>query len=170
MSDVEKMYQAPDQLGEIQTPTEGTAGVSADTRLFIGQAAPWLKFIGVMGFIGCGFMVLSGITMMAIPGALSGMKNLSSGLTSGIGILVGVLYLALSVFMFFPARFTFKMGTAAGAYKMAGQAHALEELASNLKKWAKFNGIICIVGIGLGVVGFIGAIIFGIVAATSRGL
>jgi hypothetical protein len=166
MSDVDKMYEAPDKLGNIQSPVEGTTGVTADTRIFIGQAAPWLQFLGVMGFIGCGFLVLGGIIMLIIPTALSSMPGVSSAFTAGMGLFIGAVYLGFAVVTFFPALFLFKMGTASTSYKLQGQAPVLQELASNLKKWAKFNGIVIIVAISLFVLAFIGAIIFGISAAT----
>jgi hypothetical protein len=164
MSDVEKMYKAPDNLGSIQTPTEGATGVSANTRLFLGEAAPWLKFLGVMGFIGCGFMVLGGIVMMLVPAALSSVSNAYGKFGGAMGIGFAFLFLGLAVILFFPARFMYKMGAAGSAYKMAAQANALEEVALNLRKWAKFYGIMIIIIIGIYILAIIGVIVAGIAA------
>jgi hypothetical protein len=167
MSDVENMYRAPEKLGEIQTPLDGAAGVSPDTRLFIGQAAPWLKFMGVMGFIGCGFMALAAIISM-VTGSFMSIPGMYAGLGGGYAAGIGAFYLVCAVLMFFPARFIFKMGTAASVYKLQGQTLDLQELVSNLKKWAKFNGILTIVGIAIGIIAFIGVIIYSVTIASKN--
>lgn len=163
MSDVEKMYKAPDKLGDIQAPADGAAGVTPETRRLIGLSAPWLKFLGVMGFIGCGFIVLIALGLMFMPGAIPMMPGMNSmGMLSGMFAGIGVMYLGIAVLMFFPSRFAFAMGKAAGAYKFQGQPGDLETVALNLKKIVKLYGIVsivCLAFLALGIIfGIIGAI------------
>jgi hypothetical protein len=162
MSDVDKMYQAPEKLGEIQAQGDGTSGVTSETRLYIGQAAPWLKFIGVMGFIGCGFLALIGIVAAISPGLMGSVYGLPQSVGTSVGLIAGVAYLGIGILSFFPALFMYKIGAAAGSYKLQAQAMNLQEMLLNFKKWAKFNGILIIIAIAIGVLAFIGAIIYGI--------
>ena len=168
MSDVEKMYQAPEKLGEIQTPTDGATGVTPQTRQFIGQAAAWLKFIGVMGFIGCGFIALFGVIAIVMPGVLKNVASMKVLMTSGMSGFGGIIYLGIAVAMFFPARFMYQMGIAANGYHLQGQPNSLQELVLNLKKWAKFNGVFILIWIGILILFFIGAIVYGIVVASKN--
>lgn len=161
MSDLENAYKAPANLGELQNPGDSAGGITAKTREFIGKAAPWLSFVGVMGFIGCGFMVLAGLGI-AIAGAAMA-KAVMPGFS---GPLLGLFYIVLAVVCFFPARFTWLMGSAAKAFKLQGAPGDLETVSLNLKKMAKFFGIYIIVAIALVVIVFIGAMIFGLAAAS----
>jgi hypothetical protein len=170
MSDVDKMYQAPDKLGEIQQPSDSGSGVSPNARLSIGQAAPWLKFMGIMGFIGCGLLAVSAVGVMFAIGVAGGRLGEYSGIAAGTMILLGVVYLGLAVLYFFPALFTLRMGAGGSAFSSQGQSSGLDDLTLNLRKWAKFNGILIIVGLSVGALALIGWVAYFITNIASKGL
>ncbi len=119
MSDVDNLYKAPEKLDDISTGIEGAPGVNPKTRMFIGQSAPWLKFLGVMGYIGAGVMVLYAIVAFVTPLSLLGYGSNDSG---GIGAILALVYLGAAVVMFFSARFMYVMGRSANSFKLLGQA------------------------------------------------
>jgi hypothetical protein len=134
--------------------------VSELTRQLLGKAGPWLGFLGVMAFVGCGFLAVIGVGMIAVPvagGNLFG-SSAQARLTTPI---LGLLYLALAVVSFFPARFIASMGRNARRYTNDGESSTLEAVILNLKKAAKFYGVVTIVALGGSVVALV---IVGIVA------
>jgi hypothetical protein len=116
---------------------------------------PWVTFMGVMAFIGAGFMVLGGLVMMVAGSAIPG----------GPGPALGVVYLVMALLYIFPGLFLVRCGGALKRLFAGGGAPALEDALSNQKSLWKFMGIVTIVMLALMVIGFVVAIVVGVAAA-----
>lgn len=140
VSDSQNPYKAP--VSNEPAPTaEAVGGVTPKTRELLGQAAPWLKFLTVLGYIAVGFIAVIGL-LLAVAGGFLG------GLIPGFGALgpiLGLVYVALAVVMFFPARILGRMAKAAKKYKLQGDAADLEVAAGAVKGLAKFYGVMALV-------------------------
>lgn len=119
----------------------------------------WVTFLSIVGFVFCALMVLGALAMFAGVGAgQSGpMKMLGPGF--------GLLYLILVAIYFIPCLFLFRYGKAIGRIPAAGQP-ALEEALAKQKSFWKYMGILTIIAICLDVVLILGAVMFGMMAAT----
>lgn len=167
MSDTVNPYQPPASPDEPVSPTGSLGGVTELARQHLGKASPWLGFIGVMAYIGCGVTLVTGLVMIIIP--LAGGKLFNSPVQSQLSVLgIGLLYVALAVVLFFPARFLHAMGSNAKRYTQAADAAALEGITLNLRKVSKFYGVVIIVTLAALVVGIVVAIIVA-VATTGKG-
>jgi hypothetical protein len=82
----------------------------------LGEAARWAKFLSVMGFIGCGLVVLIGVFFSSF------FNNMASGFgqnnpygdisaTKGMGAVLGVFYIIIALIYFFPCLFLFRFAT-----------------------------------------------------------
>jgi hypothetical protein len=161
MSDPTNPYKAPASTEAASPSVTGGAGVTAKTRDYLGQAAPWLRFLTVLGYIGIVLIVLVGVAMTFMGGLLG---NLAGGLAM-IGPILGLVYVGLAVLFYFPVRILGKMAKSAKKYKLQGDAADLEGVAGAVHGLAKFYGIVAIVFIALYVLIIIGAAIFGVMAA-----
>ena len=164
MSDFENPYNSPEAI--IVPEKNQSAGNLTETALrYLKEASPWLRFIGIFGFITCGFMAIWAI--IAIIGTVSAAAFLSDFWDFPIW-LISPLYFALAAVVFFPSLFTYNFGTIIRKYLYSNSDDDLEQAFKNNKSLWKFYGILCIVYIALIPVVLIAVIIVGI--ASSAGM
>ena len=108
---------------------------------------------GIVGYIGAGFLIISGIVMM-LTGFGGTLRNLPV-----ISELVSFSYIPLGVLAFFPARFTYKFGQKIRHYLSSGAERDLEEAFKNNKSLWKFSGILIIVYLSFIPIGIVAAVI-----------
>jgi len=142
MSDYENPYKSPETAIVPEKPQGAVTALTETMLSYLKEASPWLRFIGILGFIGCGFMCLVGIifaiTTSVIPDIMDGMVNFPVWLFSLVYIAIGALY-------FFPARFTYNFGAKIRNYQLSNSNEDLELAFKNNKSLWKFNGILYIV-------------------------
>jgi hypothetical protein len=127
------------QGGQVQNK-----GVNDHILLYLKEASPWLRFIGIVYYIVCGFMVAGGlISLIAAPL----MENLDIDGTTGF--LTGIGYLVSAVIMFFPARFIYSFGARLRNYFLSNKAKELELAFKYNKSLWKFYGVMTIVILAL---------------------
>ncbi|MDR1106789.1 MAG: hypothetical protein LBL44_10570 [Treponema sp.] len=170
MADDVNPYQSPAAESAPVQSEGGSAGNLTDTmQRYLREASPWARFLGIMGFINCGFLVLGGVIFLSLIPALSaGMSEIPGipgVLAGGMGGLVGFIYIIGAVFMFFPARFTYKLGAEIRSYQRSGADGALETAFKNGKSLLKFTGILTIICYALLPVLLIIGVIVGIASA-----
>ena len=142
MSEYLNPYQAPDADLNAPKPTVSNSGLTETMIKYLKQASPWIRFIGILSFIGCGLMGLIGIgVMIAIP-FITGFSNIYTGI---LGSALGMIYIIIGVIMFFPARFTYYYGTSIRNFIQSNSEQDLEAAFKNNKSLWKFYGILCIV-------------------------
>jgi hypothetical protein len=120
---------------------QGSPGPGRLTETMINYlkgASPWLRFIGILSFIGCGFMVLFGVVLLIAFPIIGEFGNFSS--ISGIAL--GGLYLVLAVFAFFPSKFIYSFGARLRNYFLSNSVQELELAFKNNKSLWKFHGVL----------------------------
>ena len=133
--------------------------VSEKTKVALGLASPWIRFLAILGFVGVGFLALAGLAMMVFGGMFG--QPLGLGF---VGPVVGLIYIVLAVVVFFPARMLLRIAAKTKSYKASGDPADLEGFALNVKALAVFYGIMTIVSLSLVVL----MILVGIVALLLR--
>jgi Ca2+/Na+ antiporter len=123
----------------------GQVRVLTDNALFyLKGASPWLRFIGVLGYISCGFMVAGGLIMLIAAPLLEDFS-----IDGTTGFLMGILYLASAVITFFPARFAYSFGARLRNYFLSNTEKELELAFKYNKSLWKFYGIAMIIVLAL---------------------
>lgn len=116
---------------------------------------PWVRFLGILGYIASAFILLAGIAVIGI-GLLQG------GGGSGGGLLfagLGVVYLLMGVLYIFPARFL--NGYASAIEEALGARYksaAVERALRQQKSFWRFVGILTVVMLVLYIPGVLAAI------------
>ncbi|MDR2784291.1 MAG: hypothetical protein LBB83_00080 [Treponema sp.] len=120
-------------------------GFLNDNALFyLRSASPWLRFLGIIYYIICGFMVAGGlVALIAAPL----MANFNLG--GETGFLMGIFYLVSAVIMFFPARFMYSFGARLRNYFLSSTEKELELAFKYNKAFWKFCGITMIICLAL---------------------
>jgi len=164
MSDIENPYQSPESPIIPEIPQNTGVVLSEKMLRYLSDASPWLQFIGILGFIGCGLLVITGV-ISAI--GFSAMSFLELG-DFPVWIIT-FIYVPMGVLFFFPARFTFNFGRKIRNYRFSNSLEDLELAFKNNKSLWKFYGIICIIYLAF-ILFFIITVIIGGVAAVISGL
>jgi hypothetical protein len=164
MSDTNNPYQSPAAEPSLATGA-APSGLTLTTLGYLKEASPWLRFVGILGFIGAGLIALFGVIIMFvmpyIPKAdLGSMATLFSGLVGGVGL----VYIAMGALYFFPALFTYRFGVKLRDYGQGGADADLELAFRNNKSYWKFQGILLIVLLSLIALFLLVAIVVGIIS------
>ncbi|MDR0312862.1 MAG: hypothetical protein LBI14_04635 [Treponema sp.] len=155
MSDTTNPFQSPEADSQVVRPLVSQGALSEIMVKYLIGASPWLRFLGIMGFIGCGSMVLVGIMSFAyVPFAGVG---LDESLGDVFSVLIGTLapmaavyavyFIGAGVVSFFPALFTYKFGTMIRSYSMTNSEADLEQAFRNNASLWKFKGILMIISL-----------------------
>ena len=153
MSDSINPYEGPQSdIGASAPLAASGGGPLTETALsYLKAASPWLRFMGIMNFIGCGFMFVMGIVFMAIPSIIGSAFDFTEGFLSPVltGVLFGGVYIVLGVLYFIPSRFMYKFGSKIRSFMQSNSSFELEEALKNNKSYWKFNGIVYIIGLAM---------------------
>ena len=166
MSDITNPYESPENPSVPEKPLEARSALTETMLNYLRGASPWLRFIGILGFITSGLMCLGGIIFMIVVFAASSFIDDVGGALSG---LVGLIYVPMGVIYFFPARFTYKFGAKIRDYRFTNSDEDLELAFKNNKSLWKFYGILAIIALAFIPLSIILAIVGG-VAAIAGGL
>ena len=153
-------YESPQAEAGTVNPLSGR--VLTESMLFyLKGAAPWLRFIGIVGFICLGISILSLLLLVSVfsqaleelPEAAPYSAFLSSGMV--------FIYLPFLALYFFPVLYLFRFGKKIQNYLLTGDSGDLEAAFKNNKSLWKFVGILMIIMLGF----FALALVIGIIAA-----
>ena len=152
MSDYENPYKSPETT--IIPEKSQYTGLNDQMARYLYEASPWLKFIGVMGFIGFGSLCLAALVSIIVA--------LNDGGAASIGIFF--MYGVMAPITFMPAYFTYNFGIKISSFKQSNSEKDLEEAFKNNKSLWKFNGILYIVSLSVMVLAIFIAMFAGIAA------
>ncbi|AEF80459.1 hypothetical protein [Leadbettera azotonutricia] len=154
MSDLDNPYQSPEAAATPETPLVSQTGLTEAMLAHLKGASPWLRFIGIMGFICCGLLVLGGIvflamipTMTSVWGNIPGLQSFSNVLGAAFSGSMGIYFFICAVIGFFPSRFAYAFGSKIRSYLRSGADGDLEEAFKNNKSLWKFAGIVTIISL-----------------------
>ena len=132
-------------------------GFSSTIQNYLKEAAKWANFLAILGFVGIGLMVLLGVFVSFVFGAMDGFGG-GSNPYSGLGIsggMLGLFYIVIALFYFFPVLYMYKFSRKMKSALYSNDTGELTESFKNLKSLFKFMGILAIVIISLYVLIFL---------------
>ncbi|MDR1901986.1 MAG: hypothetical protein LBQ88_06880 [Treponema sp.] len=164
MSDESNPYQSP-QADIVTEKPLIVQGVLTDIMTgYLKETAPWVRFLGIVSYIVCGLVFLTGLTLIIVGFVQSAQGNeVSSGdFLSGGSISSGFMVIGTGLLVFFPARFLYLYGTKLRSYSQTYSEKELELAFKNNKSFWKFYGICAIIYLAFiplaAVIGIIAAI------------
>lgn len=132
--------------------------LTSESKEFLKEAGKWAYFLGIIGFIGIGFLV---IISFFIGGIFASMDSYGARMPFP-PVMLTVLYLAMAVIYFFPVLYLFNFGSKIKRAFADNDIEALTEGIKNLKSHYKFVGIFTLAILGLYalifIIGIFGAI------------
>ncbi|MEJ1223107.1 DUF5362 family protein [Sediminicola sp. 1XM1-17] len=117
---------------------------------YLTETGKWAKFLSVIGFIFTGLIFImaffAGSMLSIMPG------EQINPISSGMGIMVGLIYGVLGLLYFFPTLYLFKFSQKLKLAITTKNNEDLNGALGNLKSLYKFWGILTIIMVGVYVV------------------
>ena len=165
MSEAVNPYQSP-ETAVVPENTLVAQGTLTETMLFYLKAtAPWLRFIGILGFVGTGLTVLWGIASVAIFPIWGEAWGELSQISAALGGAALLLFFGAAALIIIPSLFLYRAGEKIRNYIRTGMDQDLELALKNNKSFWKFYGIVCIVYLAFLPLMIIVAIVAGVASA-----
>lgn len=137
-------------------------GLSSEDKGYLETAAKWSKFLGIMGFIFTGIIVLAGFAMFALGNSMSSAFPSNSPFSGGMfGTGIGILYLLLAAPYFFISLYMYRFATKTQAALYSSNDAGMTEAFKNLRNYFRLMGILVAAILVL----YLVALVFGIGAA-----
>ena len=124
---------------------------------YLSEAARWSRFLSIIGFIYCGFMVILGLFFGTVMRMMPTVGD--SGMTTIGSSFFGVFIIIMSLVMFFPALYLWNFSSKIRKAFNNNDQPLLTESLKNLKSFFKFYGILLIVVLSFYALALIAAII-----------
>ena len=120
-------------------------------RSHLSETARWAKFLSIIGFIGCGLIVLLGIFLSVNFDSLQRRNSYDNGtqVFAGLGAVVGFVYIIGALLYFFPCLFLFRFSNKMKASLASENQESLTVAFQNLKILYRFKGILTIIVLSL---------------------
>ncbi len=134
--------------------------VTENMRSYLYDMAGWTKFLGIVGFIFSGLMVLVALSMGAMFSTISQMPGMEMYSAMGGGVLTFILLLYALLFLY-PSLMLFSYSVKAKQGVLYADQLSLETGIRKLKSFFKFYGIMMIIVIALYLLIFLFAIVGG---------
>jgi len=143
MSDIQDQYNSP-QTPIVPEEKQVVGSLTETMMVYLKEASPWLRFIGILGFISCGLIALGVIIIIILFAVAASLL----GEFADIPIwLISPLYLAMGALFFFPSLFMYNFGDKIRKFLVSNSEEDLEEAFKNNKSLWKFYGIMCIISL-----------------------
>jgi len=174
MSDAVNPYQSPETAVVPEKPL-AIQGTLTETMLaHLKEATPWLRLVGILGFISSGFVALSGFSILPFIAFVNrlwteipGFEAFNGASGAVFNVFMVVLFVGAGVLLFFPSLYIFRFGEKIRSYLKTGADEELELAFRNNKSLWRFAGILGIVQLAFFPLLIIGSIIAALVAAFS---
>ncbi len=121
--------------------------ITPQAQSYLTESAKWGKFLAIVGFIFCGFMI---ILAFLIPALLSQIARNSTteatfSFSPATKTVMTVIYLILAVVLFFPCLYLYRFSVKMQAATKNISQENFDDALMNLKSMFKFCGIFTII-------------------------
>lgn len=119
---------------------------------YLKETARWAKFLAVLGFICCGFMVLIALffgTFITAALRMSGSMADGTALTGAMGALISGVYIVIGLLLFLPCLYLYNFGSKMQVALRTNDQEQLTKSFKNLKAHYRYIGIFTLIYLGL---------------------
>jgi uncharacterized membrane protein len=144
-------YQSPNVMVVLEESLAVRGTLTETMLLHLKDTAPWLRFVGILGFIIACFSVLFGLAFLALIPAMRqvwyetpGFEMFPSSISAAFLGSVSILCICGGALVFFPSFFIYRFGEKIRSYLRTGTEQDLELAFKNNKSLWKFLGVFCV--------------------------
>lgn len=120
--------------------------VTTISRGYLSETAKWAKFLAILGFIMCGFIVIAAFFLPFLMSFIPSGEMMPMGVMGkGLGIIMAFMYLGLALIFFMPCLYLYRFSTKMKTALLQSDSEVLDTSLSNMKSFFKFYGIMTII-------------------------
>lgn len=158
---------SPESSNPYQSPHEqprAADGITPSVRTadMLRQTRPWVRFLGILGFVSIGFMLLAAAGML-----LAALASRATGAGGGIplvqAIVFGVMYVVMGLLYIIPSMYLLRYASRISTFLDEGSVVTLDAALEAQKSFWKFVGILMAIILGIYGLVLVFAVIFGMV-------
>jgi hypothetical protein len=143
--------------------------IDHNVTAYLKEAARWAKFLAILGFIGCGLMILMALFFGTIVTAMLNMGgNMMGGAGSAatgiMGGLLSFIYIVVALLLFLPCLYLYNFGSKMQVALRTNDQEQLTRSFKNLKAHYRYIGIFALIYLGLIAL----VMIFGVLGSLGR--
>ena len=153
-------YRPPSSDVSGATPGSSDGEVAAGIVEVLRKTRPWVLFLSILTFIGCGFMFLLGLFMVVAGGAAE-FQELFGGLG---GVTVGGLYFLFGLLYLVPGLHLLRYAGAIKKLNISPTTAGLQAALEFQHKFWRFVGIVMAALMGVYALIFVGAFLIAFIA------
>ncbi len=147
MSDTINPYESTQTNLDEEKPLISQDFFTASTIEYLKASSPWMKFMGIMSFIGAGILIVVGLAIMLLFPIVSQVLDFVSAGLAAVSSVFGFIYLAMGIVAIFPARYLYNFASKIRLFIETKNERAMEIALRNNKSFWKFNGIVAIISL-----------------------
>lgn len=136
-------------MDQHQTTSLFTLSIDPTSKSHLTEAAKWARFLAIVGMVSLALMIVFALffsTMMATSeNPFEEPVEGGSGLMSGVGVGMALLYIVIAVIWFFPLLYLLRFSNTMKAAINSNDQNALNVSFQNLKSCFRYVGIITII-------------------------
>jgi Family of unknown function (DUF5362) len=120
--------------------------VDHNVSAYLAETARWAKFMAILGFVGCGFMLLFSLFIGSFLSAA--LLRMGGGGTAGLGYMGGFLsfiYIVIAIVYFFPCLYLYNFASKMQVALRSNDQDQLSLSFRNLRSCYRFVGILMII-------------------------
>jgi hypothetical protein len=136
--------------------------INEDSKTYLLESAKWFRFLGIVGFVMVGLIVLIGI-FASISLSMISPEMDALGIPSFV---VGLYYIVIAIIYFFPCLYMVRFARNMNTGLVNSSQEYVTEGFRTLKVLYRFWGIVTIIALGFVALSFVVGIIFGVAAGS----
>lgn len=146
---------APVQTLSYNAPHGGSILFTANAMEMLRQTRPWARLIGILLFVGAGFMVIGGIGMLVLAVVTRGDNGM---------FFVGPLYVVFAMLYIPPGIYLNRYASRINTLLQYGREDSLEQAMEAQKSFWRFAGVVAVVVIAVYILVIAGALAMAVLA------
>jgi hypothetical protein len=142
--------------------------LTLEAQSYLREAGKWANFLGIVGFVLCGFIAIIALFAGAMMSMISKFSPdpMAGGMLAGMSGLITVIYLLVALVYFFFSLYLYQFGSQIKKGLMFTDNDHVTIALGKLKSFFKLWGILTIVVLCLYALVIVVAIIFGAAASS----
>jgi Family of unknown function (DUF5362) len=134
-----------------QNPSTNLFDLNVDQQSadYLGETAKWAKFFAILGFIGCGLMLLFALFAGAVMTALRSSSGQSEQLSTVATVIISICFILFGLLYFFPCLYLYNFAAKMQVALRNNDQPLLTQSFKNLKSCFRFIGILTIITLSL---------------------
>lgn len=148
MSDNINPYESTQTNVGDQMPLIPQGHFTALSIIYLRAASPWMKFMGIISFVGAGISILIGMgILLMIPIFRNGINFPATFFAGLINSFWGFFYIAYGVIWIFPSKYLYNFAAKIKLFLEMKDERVMESALRNNKSFWKFHGILIIISL-----------------------